>query len=445
MPVSFVLLLLATLLFIWSSFPKYMGVSLWAFGYAGVAYGSAVSLLLKRRIIAPALVRELCLIVLLSVGWFVIIDLVTRSDSLLSQFARLSLGIAIALAIYSLLGSVWRIKVFTHTLIFAASISAAVALMQYFVGGPFLDLWELARGQYADPQVKGLVLDRLRVAGLTDFSIRLASQLSSLIPIVVSFVAARSMGTKARLIQFVALLVLLGGLTVTFTRSAYLGAAVGTIIVLPVRKGRRKLIMVICLMLLLAICYIALGLSAQPHLITFTNNPTMARIPLALAALYVVKDHPFGVGTDQLIKHTPAYYQKLRHWTSAHAILDKNAHNQFLNVLAFYGVPGFLLLVTLYMLIFRMLGRTRESDHFLKSLSVGLVGSFAGYIVNSMFHNAGPFIGDTFHWLLIGLSLAVYKVARVQNSIGGADGAIVRSCAPGLPKELFHTDGDIQR
>jgi len=445
MPVNFILLLLVTLLFIWSSFPKYMGISLWAFGYTTVAYCSALSLLLKRKIAAPATVREVCLVLLLAVGWFAVIDLVTQSDAFLTQLARLSLSFVIALVIYSLVGSVWRIRVFTYALIFATSFSAVIALMQYFVGGLFLDLWELARGQYADPQVKALVLDRVRVAGLTDFSIRLSCQLCSLIPIVVSLVAAKGVRTRTRLMQLMGLLVLIGGLTVTFTRSAYLGAAVGTVVALPVRKGRRKFIMIVGLILLLGTCYMALGLSTQPHLITFTNNPTMARIPLALAAIYVVKDHPFGVGTDQLIKHTPSYYHKLRHLTAASAMLYKNAHNQFLNVLAFYGLPGFFLLVILYVLIFRMFRTMSASNHFLKSLSAGLAGSFAGYIVNSMFHNAGPFTGDTFHWLLIGLSLAVYRVGRIDDARRGADGLFVRASAPGPQGELLWADGDIQR
>lgn len=437
MHVNFVLLVLVTVLFIWSSYPKWIDISLWAIGYTAVAYFSAVSLLLKRKIVLPTTVRKVLLIILLLAGWIVIIDLVVQSNGLLTQLARLSFSIVIALVVYSLLGSVWKIKVFTYTLIFATSFSAAIAIMQYFVGGPFLDLWELTRGQYADPRVKTLVLNQIRVAGLTDFSIRLSYQLCSLIPISASFVAARSSGIKARLIQLAALLLLIGGLSVTFTRSAYLGAAIGTIIVLPVRKRLQKFIMIICLILLLVTCYIALGLYIQPHLITFKNNPTMARIPLALAAICVAKDHPFGVGTNQLIKHTPSYYDKLKHLAAADSILHKNAHNQFLNVLAFYGLPGFTLLVILYVLIFRMFRRMSCSNHFLRSLAAGLVGCFASYTVNSMFHNAGPFTGDTFHWLLIGLYLALYRVARIDNRNGVADGLVVRPSATELQEELF--------
>jgi hypothetical protein len=412
-----------------------MGISLWAFGYTAVAYCSAVSLLLKKRITVLVAVSEVFLVILLSVGWFVVIDLVTQSDALLTQFIRFSLSIVVTFAVYGLLGSVRRIKIFTYTLIFATCFSASVALLQYFVGGPFLDLWELVRGQYADPRVKTLVLDRIRVAGMTDFSIRLSYQLCSLIPIAASLVTVGNKGMKARWFRLMALLVLIGGLVVTFTRSAYLGATVGTVMVLSMRNGRRKLIMVICLLLLLATCYVALGLSARPHLITFKNNPTMARIPLALAAIYVVIDHPFGVGTNQLIKHTPSYYHKLKHLTAANSMLHKNAHNQFLNVLAFYGLPGFFLLVILYVLIFRMFRRMNSSNYFLTCLSAGLVGSFTGYIVNSMFHNSGPFIGDTFHWLLIGLSLAVYRVSRIDDTNNGAEGLAVQLSAAGPPGE----------
>ena len=62
-----------------------------------------------------------------------------------------------------------------------------------------------------------------------------------------------------------------------------------------------------------------------------------------------------------------------------------------------------------------------------------------------MFHNAGPFTGDTFHWLLIGLSLAAYRVARMKNAESGFDGSVEPPLALGLQEELFRTDGDIQR
>jgi len=79
-------------------------------------------------------------------------------------------------------------------------------------------------------------------------------------------------------------------------------------------------------------------------------------------------------------------------------------------MLAFYGFPGLVLLLIFYVLLFRLLRPIKNYAPFLKGAQVGLLGGFIAYLVNSLFHNNGPFIGDIINWYFIGVALAINKL-----------------------------------
>ncbi|RLG19868.1 hypothetical protein DRN74_06310 [Candidatus Micrarchaeota archaeon] len=83
-------------------------------------------------------------------------------------------------------------------------------------------------------------------------------------------------------------------------------------------------------------------------------------------------------------------------------------------MLGYYWLPGLILLIMFYACLFPLLRVSKSpggSHPFLNGARIGLLGAFTGYLVNSLFHNAGPFIGDPFNWYFVGLALAVKKVA----------------------------------
>jgi O-antigen ligase len=94
---------------------------------------------------------------------------------------------------------------------------------------------------------------------------------------------------------------------------------------------------------------------------------------------------------------------------------NNTSHNQFLNVLIYYGFPALMILVLFYFIIFkRLLGdwallKNKKNDEY-NWLVLGIGGALISYIINSLFHNEGIFVGDIFSWYLIGLFLAVNKV-----------------------------------
>ena len=150
---------------------------------------------------------------------------------------------------------------------------------------------------------------------------------------------------------------------------------------------------------------------------------TFDRVYLALTALNYSKEFPFGTGG--------VYAPQVRHvdlsWGTRRiqAAFAFTPHNQFLLCLVQYGVPGLALLVVLYggvSWVFLHVLRRRRSVPLGASwgLFVGTTGALVGYVINSLFHEHGPFTKDWFHCVLIGLFLAV--ALRVRTGGPAEDG-----------------------
>lgn len=132
---------------------------------------------------------------------------------------------------------------------------------------------------------------------------------------------------------------------------------------------------------------------------------TLSRIPLWLAGLKIFLNNPFGIGAGQYSKYGAEFLPELSHMPGAQNILTTSAHNQFLNILIYYGILGFLLLILFYYYIFKRLFYLYHNNDntFIKGITIGLIGSFSAYIINSMFHNCGSFTADPFNWYFIGV------------------------------------------
>ena len=133
------------------------------------------------------------------------------------------------------------------------------------------------------------------------------------------------------------------------------------------------------------------------------------RIQLAVTALRYAREFPLGTGDN----YQPQAHHVDLEWGTrkVQAALTFSPHNQFLLCLVQYGVPGLALLLLLYgggggalLLAWRQRWRTRRgASWFLFAAAASGVG---GYLVNSLFHDHGPFTKDWFTCVLIGLVLA---------------------------------------
>ena len=166
------------------------------------------------------------------------------------------------------------------------------------------------------------------------------------------------------------------------------------------------------------------GLELNVRVLGTSDSSARARIPMTLTALRYSLDHPLGTGTYSPTREhigeglDPAMVEHL---------LVSTPHNQFLNVLVYYGYPGLMLLVAFYLLILRSLlysGRfiLRSGDTSLYFLGTAVAGALAAYGVNSLLHNSGPFVGDWAHFFIVGLVFSIERIVASRMGDGEARG-----------------------
>ncbi len=160
------------------------------------------------------------------------------------------------------------------------------------------------------------------------------------------------------------------------------------------------------------------------RIVSLDDTSARARIPMALTALRYSLDYPLGTGRySPEERHLPPGLEP----RVAEEVLAQTPHNQFLVVLVYYGYPGLVLLAAFYLLIGRSLLATAR--HYLRSrdtesllLVAAVAGSLAGYGLNSLFHNAGPFVGDWFHFVIVGLIFSIERLAAERALSSSAFG-----------------------
>ena len=160
------------------------------------------------------------------------------------------------------------------------------------------------------------------------------------------------------------------------------------------------------------------GLELNTRVLETSDSSARARIPMTLTALRYSLDHPLGTGT---YSPTREHIGEGLDEAMVEHLLVNTPHNQFLNVLVYYGYPGLVMLVVFYLLILRSLvysGRfiLRSGDTSLYFLGTAVVGALAAYGVNSLLHNSGPFVGDWAHFFIVGL---VFSIERIVASRSG--------------------------
>jgi len=307
-----------------------------------------------------------------------------------------------------------QLRVFSYSLITFISISAFVGVMQ-FLGIDFF--WKLREFLGINPNsvVGQQILQRSRVPGLAYFSIPFGYQLTSVVPLIFGILSVEKRWFLKNISLSLALGLCFLALLATLSKSAIIGGIVGLLVVrFLASKPKRRKGKVISLAVALSLLILILNTLTNSLIWENFSKPTsstLSRIPLFLAAFKIFLNNPFGVGVGQFNKYGAEFFPELSHFSGAYYILTTSAHNQFLNILVYFGIFGLLLLILFYYYIFKGLFRLyRQIDNlFVKGITIGLIGSFTAYIINSMFHNAGPFMIDPFNWYFIGIAMFLFN------------------------------------
>ena len=163
--------------------------------------------------------------------------------------------------------------------------------------------------------------------------------------------------------------------------------------------------------------------SLNPRVLSLSDQSARVRIPMMVTAIRYGVDNPFGTGKYEpdLTHVAPGTDDDL-----VDILLSRAPHNQFLLILVFYGIPGLVLITVLYGLVVRsLLSSTRSVLLHLEPVRLlllsAVVAAVLSFVVNSMFQPHGPFFGDWYHFILLGLALSVQSLAGFRSEFHRRD------------------------
>lgn len=320
--------------------------------------------------------------------------------------AKVFIPILLSFLIYVVIQTKDQFNEYIFILVLLISVSALMGILQYLgISGA----WKLR-------EMQGPILHRSEPAGLALFVLHLSYQLGFTLPLVFSIIMRRNLLHKKNIFYVLAFISMAIGLILTTVRSAISGALIGLIITLVIIKKFKKgliLLLILTVFMLLLFSYMDTSRSRRLTSITDISDSSAAtRVPLFLTGIKVAKDNLlFGVGSGRFQEQTEDYYRDVFHMRGAPIIFSTTPHNQFINTLVYFGIPALLLLLYFYFKLIKGLFKTQKTTHdnYYRYISAGLIGSFISYIINSFFHNAGPFISDPYNWFFIGAALVLFK------------------------------------
>jgi len=289
-----------------------------------------------------------------------------------------------------------------------AGMSAAVGVFQYFA---------LHKVELLD-RVTGLMSHWMTFAGqLMIVSVLLAAYVISVFP---PRITLRRLNVPARGEHWlwVALLILvLFALLLTMTRSAWLGAILGLILVASIRNYR----LVLAAVLIVGVIWLALpGRFNERIKSSFDPSDTTNRVRVELlrTGANVIRSHPYtGIG-PRMVSRTFSRYrvtQEFPDWAYQHL------HNNAVQIAAEMGFLGLAAWLGIWVKLgsdhVRFLRRARKAgDRSLMALSAGALGSLVAFFAAGMFeYNFGD---SEILFLLLFAVTAPYICARSAGQEG---------------------------
>jgi O-antigen ligase len=265
----------------------------------------------------------------------------------------------------------------TKAIFLAAGFSAAVGVFQYFV---------LHKVELLD-RVTGLMSHWMTFAGqLMIVSVVLAAFVISLFP---SRITLRPLNIPVRGAHWLwlgLLLLLLFALLLTMTRSAWVGAMLGLLLVASVRNYRLVLVAV----LVVAVVWLALpGRFSQRIKSSFdpADTTNRVRVELLRTGVNFIRSHPYtGIGPRMVSRTFPRYRvsREFPDWAYQHL------HNNAVQIAAEMGFLGLATWLGIWVkLVWDHVGFVRKArksgDRALLAITLGGLGSLLAFLAAGVF------------------------------------------------------------
>jgi O-antigen ligase len=233
-----------------------------------------------------------------------------------------------------------------------------------------------------------------------------------------------------------AMLMMVWGLMLTYSRSGFLALAVAVAFSLWEFGIRGRRLHLLAAAALLAIGLLFLGPAKYADRLKsifsgkadtssvdiYGGDARQARTELLLESLKVTAAHPLlGVGAGQF---------------QAYSQLWRVSHNTYTEISAETGVPALLLFLAVLVLAFRNLSRTRRTPAFASSPEIrlyagGLWAALASYVTGAMFASTAY---NLFPYFLIAYTTALYRITHQpapDSSSNAMDRRPNRQSSPG--------------
>ena len=204
-------------------------------------------------------------------------------------------------------------------------------------------------------------------------------------------------------------------LILSFTRSAWLGAAAGFAAV-SLLLPRQVILKTVVPMLIIALPFSGLiyhrfAVSAE----TPNFGPDVARVELRKAGLQMIREHPLlGVGPEQIAKE----FRRLHAGERPPNYFYGHLHNTFLQIAAERGLPCFAtflwFLFELYAGLFRI---AKNPDAERKWIAISALAALSGFVVSGLFEYN---FGDS-EVLLLLLFIVSAPFGVIHDNRGNAD------------------------
>ena len=382
------------------------------FVVAALLFPLAAEVLLKRKGFKIDLNSKKIIVVSgLFCAWGVFLSLY-HQVRLLAFLGRVVVPFCLMCTLFFYIDSLQKVKRFLFCLALTLTVVSIVGVFQFFQADWAWDLHSALNPVVAEGKATYDVYSRIRIPGLSFFSISFAYSLCAFVPILLALAFSRNY-QYGRSMLFKGIASLAGVvLLLTLSRSAILGLFMGLIWVFAAgRKFKDKLLATFVVIVFLVGVNFLPMVESRLRADTEQQRGTVARIVLGIR---VALENPLGTGgtSEAFFKSVENNLWTISDYEGANAAYIESSHNQFLNTWVYYGLPGLVMLFYFYYLLSQLLKSVRQNpaNMLIDRLALGLGASVIAYTVHSLFHNAGPFVGEVYFWYIVGLILALNRI-----------------------------------
>ena len=315
---------------------------------------------------------------------------IARLTSIQKRDVRLMLSASIGLGLYLAITAMFEVAG-TQALIFPRFI-ADPEIWHYFGRG---------RGPLLNPTVNGILMSIALVAG--------------------SLGILYSRSRENILFLAVAILILLGGVYATLTRSAWLGACAAVGMVGIVYSPRWLRVVTLLSLVVLTFATVTglkdevMQMKRDKYLsASEAANSVKLRPLLAVVAWEMLKDRPItGHGFGHYIEHSSRYHSIRSYELPLEQARRYSQHSLFFSVLVDTGAVGFLMfgsLIAMLSAIGWQLARSQQNPPEARWIGTLTLGLIAAYVCNGLFHDVLviPMV-HMFLFFLFGVAVTVYQ------------------------------------